>query len=88
MNAAKYAMNIDSIKVVLEWRNQKALVNYMQGLLATALVCVRTDLPNSARLLGQKTVFSGSEPRQRSCTWALARLSPSWSSKYLRCECI
>jgi hypothetical protein len=25
-NAAKYALNMDSIKVVLEWRDQKALV--------------------------------------------------------------
>jgi hypothetical protein len=58
-NAAKYALNMDSIKVVLEWRDQKALVIYMQGLLTTALVCVRTDLPNSARLFGQQTVFSG-----------------------------
>jgi hypothetical protein len=33
----------------------------MQGLLTTALVSVRTDLPNrdSARLFGQQTVFSG-----------------------------
>jgi hypothetical protein len=67
-NAAKYALNMNIIKVVSEWRDQKALVIYMQRLLTTALVCVRTDLPNSARLLGQKTVFSGSEPRQRSCT--------------------
>ncbi len=89
-NAAKYALNMNSIKVVSEWRDQKALalVVHMQGLLTTALVCVRTDLPNSARLFGQQTVFSGSEPRKRSCTWALARLSPSWSSKYLRSECI
>ncbi len=64
-----------------EWRDQKALVIYMQGLLS-ALVCVRMDLPNSARLFGQQAVFS--EPRKRSCTWALARLSPPWSSKYLR----
>jgi hypothetical protein len=47
-NAAKYALNMNSIKVVSEWRDQKALVIYMQGLLTTALVCVRTDLPNSA----------------------------------------
>jgi hypothetical protein len=39
--------------------DQKALVIYMQGLLDIALVCVRTDLPNSARLFGQQTVFSG-----------------------------
>ncbi len=44
-NAAKYAMNIDSIKVVLEWRNQKALVNYMQGLLTTALPGLRPHGP-------------------------------------------
>jgi hypothetical protein len=47
------------IKVVLEWRYQKAFVIYMQGLLTTALVCVCTDLLNSARLFGQQTVFSG-----------------------------
>ena len=50
---------MNSIKVVSEWRDQKAVVIYMQRLLTTALVCVRTDLPTSARLLGQKTVFSG-----------------------------
>jgi hypothetical protein len=58
-NAAKYALNMNSIKVVSEWRDQKALVIYMQGLLTTALVCVCTDLPSSARLFGQQTVFSG-----------------------------
>jgi hypothetical protein len=57
-NAAKYALNMNSIKVVLEWSDQKALVIYMQGLLTTALVCVRTDLPSSAHLFGQQTVFS------------------------------
>ncbi len=31
----------------------------MQGLLAIALVCVRTDLLNSARLFGQQIVISG-----------------------------
>jgi hypothetical protein len=50
---------MNSIKVVSEWRGQKALAIYMQGLLTTALVCVRTDLPNSACLFGQQTVFSG-----------------------------
>ncbi len=49
-NAAKYALNMNSIKVVLESHDQKELIIYMQGLLTTALVCVRTDLPNSARL--------------------------------------
>ena len=41
-NAAKYALTMNSIKVVLELRDQKTLVIYMQGLLTTALVCVRT----------------------------------------------
>jgi hypothetical protein len=45
-NAFKYALNMNSIKVVSGWRDQKALVIYMQGLLITALICVRTDLPN------------------------------------------
>ena len=58
-NAAKYSLNEDTIKTVLEWPEQKALVTYMQGLLSTALVCIRTDLPNSARTYGQHTVFSG-----------------------------
>ncbi len=80
-NAAKYALNINSIKVVLEWRDQKALVIYMQGLLTTALVCIRTDLPDNARLFGQQTVFSGIRAPKRSCTWALVRLSPSWRSE-------
>jgi hypothetical protein len=40
-NAGKYTLNKDSVKVVLKWRDQKALVVYimMQGLLITALVC-------------------------------------------------
>jgi hypothetical protein len=58
-NTAKYALNMNSIKVVFKWRDQKALVIYTQGLLTTALVCVRTDLPNSARLFDQQAVFSG-----------------------------
>ena len=58
-NAARYALNMNSSKVDSEWCDQKALVIYMQGLLTTALICVRTDLPNSARLFGQQTVFSG-----------------------------
>jgi hypothetical protein len=87
-NAAKYALTMNSIKVVLEWRDQKAFVIYMQGLLTTALVCIRKDLPNSASLLASKPSSLGSEPRKRSCTLALARLSPSWSSKYLRSVCI
>jgi hypothetical protein len=39
-NAAKYALNMNRIKVrvVSEWRYQKALVIYMQCLLTTALV--------------------------------------------------
>ncbi len=57
-NAAKYSLNQDTIKTVLEWPDQKALVTYMQGLLSTALVCIRMDLPNSARTYGQHTVFS------------------------------
>ena len=67
-NAAKYALNMNSIKVVSEWRDQKALVIDMQGLLTTALVCVRTDLPNSARLLASKPSSLGSELWKRSCT--------------------
>jgi hypothetical protein len=51
-DAVKYALNMNSIKVVSEWHDQKALVIYMQGLLTTALVCVRTDLPNSICLFG------------------------------------
>ena len=58
-NAAKYALNKDSIKVVSNWPDQKALVIYMQGLLTTALVFVWTELPNSACVYGQHTVFSG-----------------------------
>jgi hypothetical protein len=50
-------LNKDSIKLVLEWSDQRALVIYLQGLLTTALVCVRTDLPNSARTYGQHKVF-------------------------------
>ena len=60
-------MNKDTIKTVLDWPDQKALVMYMHGLLtaAAALVCIRTELPNCAartvcaRLFGQHTIFFG-----------------------------
>ena len=58
-NAAKYTLNKDTIKTVLEWHDPRALVIYMQGLLTTALVCIRTDLPKIASTYGQQTVFSG-----------------------------
>jgi hypothetical protein len=45
--------------MVLGWPDQKALVICMWGLLNTALVCVRTELPNNACLVGQHTVRSG-----------------------------
>jgi hypothetical protein len=57
-NAAKYALNEDTIKTVLGWPDHKAVVIYMQGLLTTALVCIRTELPNSARTYGQHSVFA------------------------------
>jgi hypothetical protein len=41
--AAKYALNMNSIKVILEWRDQKAWVIYMQGLLTTA--CASPNRP-------------------------------------------
>ncbi len=44
-----------------EWPNQKALVIYMQGLLTTALVCVQTDLPDSAPVFGQQTCIRDQE---------------------------
>ena len=58
-NAAKYAMNIDSITTVLEWPEAKAQRVYLYGLMNTALVCIRTELPNSARTYGQHKVFAG-----------------------------
>ena len=87
-NAAKYALNHDNIKTILEWPHQKTLVAYLQGLLNTALVCIRTDLPNSARTYGQHTVFSGLRALKRSCPWALTRMSPAWSSKHLHSDFI
>ena len=56
-NAAKYCLNEGTIQTVLEWPDQKAQVLYMHGLMNTALVCIRTDLPNSARFYGQHHVF-------------------------------
>ncbi len=56
-NAAKYCLNEVTIQTVLEWPDQKAQVLYMHGLMNTALVCVRTDLPNRARFYGQHHVF-------------------------------
>jgi hypothetical protein len=61
-NAAKYALDKDSIKVVLEWPDQKSLVIYMQGLLNTALVCVRTEQPTRVPAFMASTPYSlGSE---------------------------
>ncbi len=56
-NAAKYCLNEVTIQTVLEWPDQKAQVLYMHGLMNTALVCIRTDLPNRARFYGQHHVF-------------------------------
>ncbi len=56
-NAAKYCLNEVTIKTVLGWPDQKAQILYMHGLMNTALVCIRTDLLNSARFYGQHHVF-------------------------------
>ena len=50
-NAGKYCLNEVTIQTILEWPDQ------MHGLMNTALVCIRTDLPNSARFYGQRHVF-------------------------------
>ncbi len=50
----RYALDDDSIKVVLQW-----LSVYLEGLLTTALVCIRTDMPNgSLRYCLQDTFFA------------------------------
>ena len=82
MNAAKYAFNKDTIEAVSGLPDQRVLTVYLQGLLSTALVCINTDLPNSARAYGQHTVLLGSEALKCSCTWALTRMNLSWTSKY------
>ena len=56
-NAAKYSLNEVTIQTILEWPDQTALVLYMHGLMNTALVCIRRDLPNRARFYGQHHVF-------------------------------
>jgi len=56
-NAVKYCLNEVTIQTVLEWPDQKAQALYMHGLMNTSLVCIRTDLPNSARFYGQHHVF-------------------------------
>jgi hypothetical protein len=56
-NAAKYCLNEVTIKTVLGWPDLKAQILYIHGLKNTALVCIRTDLPNSARFYGQHHVF-------------------------------
>ena len=58
-NAAKYCLNEVTIKTVLQWPDVNAQILYMHGLMNTALVCIRTDLPNSARFYGQYHVFCG-----------------------------
>jgi hypothetical protein len=58
-NAAKYALNMDNITTVLEWPDATVQKVYLQGLMNTALVCIWTELPNSARNYGQHNVFAG-----------------------------
>ena len=62
-NAAKYSLNEVTIQTVLEWPDQKALVLYMHRLMNTALVSIRTDLPNRARFYCQYHVFCVSGER-------------------------
>ncbi len=56
-NAAKYCLNEVTIKIVLGWPDLKAQILYMHWLMNTALVCIRTNLPNCARFFGQHHVF-------------------------------
>lgn len=58
--AAKYCLTDESIEYVMnvQSRDPDMVIVYIQGLLTTALVSVRTDLPNSARSFGQNFVFS------------------------------
>lgn len=59
-SAAKYCMSDDTIEMILQLQKQdpQSVIVYMQGLLNTALVCVRTELPNSARGYAQNFVFA------------------------------
>lgn len=60
LSAAKYCMTDETIESILqrEKKEPQLLHVYMLGLLNTALVCVRTELPNAARSYAQSHVFA------------------------------
>ena len=58
-SAAKYALNEESIKTVLEWPNKEELVVYMLGLLTTATFSTRS-LYTITRDYAQTFVFAPS----------------------------
>ena len=53
-------MSDDTIEMILQRQktDPQMVIVYMQGLLNTALVCVRTELPNGARGYAQNFVFA------------------------------
>jgi hypothetical protein len=59
-SAAKYCMSDDTIHMILTMleKDPHDVQVYLEGLLNTALVCVRTELPNSARSYAQNHVFA------------------------------
>jgi hypothetical protein len=59
-SAAKYCMSDDTIQMILTMHEKDPhdVQVYLEGLLNTALVCVRTELPNSARSYAQAHVFA------------------------------
>ena len=59
-SAAKYCMSDDTIQMILTMHEKDPhdVQVYLEGLLNTALVCVRTELPNSARNYAQTHVFA------------------------------
>ena len=59
-SAAKYCMSDDTIQLILKMheKDPQDVQVYLEGLLNTALVCIRTELPNSARHYAQTHVFA------------------------------
>ncbi len=55
-SAAQYCMSDDTMELILQRQKEgpKMVAVYLQGLLNTALVSLRTDLPNAARSYAQK----------------------------------
>jgi hypothetical protein len=93
-NTAKYALNMNSIKAVSEWGDQKALVLYMQGPLPWS-VSARTcpTVPAFLASKAEQTAFSGIRAPETQLHLGLGPtasesvMEQQLASKYLRSLC-